>query len=99
MKKIIMSRPNISAKGLDGISNAVWKINLLVPAQLCIKLLLSIMNIKIAPLAWRRSKMIMIYKKGGPASPRSWRPIAFTPTLYRIAMSSVADAFQEVNLG
>lgn len=97
MIKVIQSRPNISATGLDGISNAIWKFNPKTSARLCLNILASIMNNKRAPTAWRKSKTVMIFKKGDPMSPKSWRPIALTPSLYRSAMSFVSECFQDIN--
>ena len=50
-----------------------------------------------SPTAWKRLKTIMLYKKGDPDSPRAWRPITLSSTLYRITMCHIARVLQTVN--
>lgn len=45
----------------------------------------------------KMNKTVMLYKKGNADDPHSWRPIAITPTLYRIIMCHISRSLQTLN--
>ena len=71
IREVINSRPNLSSHGLDGISNAIWKMNTKITTKI-IKIIISNMLVyKKIPDMWRESKTIMLFKKGDPNQVRS----------------------------
>ena len=97
IKKVISRKSNMSAAGPDAISNVVWKSDVDTSSKLISRLLKAMMTIGRIPDAWRRSKTVVIYKKGASDDVKSWRPISLTPTLYRIVLGHVANVVQELN--
>jgi hypothetical protein len=43
------------------------------------------------PFAWKKSKTILIYKKGDPMDVGNWRPIAISRTIYRLYTALLAE--------
>ena len=95
--KVIRSKANMSAAGPDAISNVVWKSNVNVTCKLVSRLMKAMLASGKSPSAWKRSRTIMLYKKGDSDNVKSWRPISLTPTLYRIVMGHVANVVQDAN--
>ena len=95
--KVIRSKANMSAAGPDAISNVIWKSNVQITSKLISRLMKAMLASGKSPSAWKRSRTIMIYKKGPSDNVKSWRPISLTPTLYRIVMGHVSNVVQELN--
>ena len=97
IKNVICSKSNMAATGIDGISNAIWKMDVSITAKLVKALITSMLHYGRIPSSWRKSRTIMLYKKGDPKEVKSWRPIALTPTLYRIVLGQISNTFLELN--
>jgi len=96
IKIALMSRDNLSACGNDGIANVIWKYSKRVTIPLIKELVKNMYNSGKCPQIWKRSKTILIYKKGAPNENRSWRPISLTLTLYRAAMCHLSNVLQSI---
>ena len=94
---VIHSKANMSAAGPDAISNVVWKSNVQITRKLVSRLMKAMLATGKSPSSWKRSRTIMLYKKGADDNVKSWRPISLTPTMYRIVMGHVANVVQEMN--
>lgn len=66
----------MSAAGLDGISNVVWKIDVSTTSLLISRLLKTMLFSGNVPSAWKRSKTVMLFKKG-PSDESSSRGDSF----------------------
>ena len=97
IEKVIQSKANMSAAGCDGISNVVWKSNVAITSKLVSRLIKAMLASGKTPSAWKRSKTIMLFKKGNNNDVKSWRPISLTPTLYRIVMGQITNVIQDLN--
>ena len=97
IENVIRSKANMSAAGPDAISNVVWKANVSVTCKLVSRLMKAMLSSGKAPSAWKRSRTVMLFKKGDRNDVKSWRPISLTPTLYRIVMGHVSNVVQELN--
>ena len=97
IKEAIRSRPNLSAHGNDGISNAIWKINNKATMKI-IRIIISYMIVyERIPDRWKSSKTVLLYKKGNPEEVRAWRPISISDTLYRIIFCHFSKCIQIMN--
>ena len=97
IERVIRSKSNMSAAGPDAISNVVWKSNAAITSKLISRLIKAMLATGKTPSAWKRSRTIMLFKKGADDDVKSWRPISLTPTLYRIVMGHVANVVQTLN--
>lgn len=93
---VIKSRPYLSSHGLDGISYAIYKLDTNSARDVVSILMKFMLKTGKCPKVWRRSKSILLYKKGDPNELRSWRPISISSTLYRIVFCCFSRAIQKV---
>ena len=97
IRDVIRSRSNLSASGLDGIPNSIWK---MIP-DFTIKIIQITTQLALKqgrfPSSLKRGKTVMLYKKGDPTEPKSWRPITITPTLYRIWACTMSRGLQKLH--
>ncbi|OHT00060.1 hypothetical protein TRFO_33291 [Tritrichomonas foetus] len=91
IKNTISRIDNMSAAGRDGISKVIWKFCPTITSVLVKRIIKSMLNHSKMPDSWRKTKSVLIFKKGDPSSVGNWRPIALTPTLYRIVMCHISD--------
>ena len=97
IKKVIHRKSNMSAVGPDAISNCIWKMDVTTSSELVSRLISAMLRAGKIPDSWRRSKTVMLFKKGPAEEVKSWRPISLSPTLYRITMGHIANVFQGIN--
>jgi hypothetical protein len=97
IEDVIKSREDLSASGIDGISDRIRKAagkeevkftELLV--RTCIK------NDRIIQ-TWKKARTILIHKKGDRDAIQNWRPISITNCVYRIFTRLLARAIQATN--
>ena len=93
----INSRSNLTATGCDAIGNAIWKIGGKWIAVMVMLIIRTMLRTEKFPDILKTAKTVMLYKKGDPSSPRSWRPITITSTLYRIIMCHISRSLQLLN--
>ena len=91
IKDIISTRNHLSAHGKDGISNSIFRLAKKEAAKLFSLIFKAILITKHIPTSWKRTKTIMLYKKGDPSRPENWRPIGLTSTMYRIFSATLAS--------
>ena len=96
IERALMSRDNLSACGNDGIANRIWKYAKTITIPLIREMLTNMYESGICPLSWKKSKTILLYKKGDANNNRSWRPISLTLTLYRAAMCHLSNVLQRI---
>jgi len=79
-----------SGSPLDGISVIMLKRCPILLTHLT-SLVAACWKQKYFPLAWRRATVSLIYKKGNPADPQNFRPIALQPVLGKIFNSCIRN--------
>ena len=94
ISEIVRNKNFLSAHGLDGISNCLFRSCPEQSSKFLSLLFAAIMKTKHMPQSWMTSKTVMLYKKGDPDVPKNWRPIGITSTMYRVFMTAFAKALQ-----
>jgi hypothetical protein len=93
--KGLRSKNNLSGLGRDGIGYLFMKLG----EQPMINWLKEVFEVcvknGIVPDTWKRSRTVMLYKKGETHIPSNWRPITITSCIYRLFMSLTAQYLQE----
>ena len=97
IKEVIRTRPNLSANGSDGISNAIWKFSPKLTSKIVKIIIQFMLKYNKIPYIWKESKTILLYKKGDPNEVRSWRPISISSTLYRIIFCHFSKCISALN--
>ena len=93
-RQAISSRKNMSATGPDGIGVQAYKADTLGWASIIRRTMRVSLQFGKCPKIWKRSRTIMLYKKGDPSVAKNWRPISLTPVDYRMAMVAINWAIQ-----
>ena len=91
ISKIIASRNHLSAHGIDGLSNSLFRLAKKEASELFALIFKGIIQSRKIPSSWKNSKTIMIYKKDDPSLPKNWRPIGITSTMYRIFSATLSS--------
>ena len=97
IEAVIRSRNYISAHGRDGISNAVYRLAGKEGIEFFKIIFEGILISKHIPSSWKKSRTIMLYKKGDPSEPKNWRPVSITSTMYRILTAHIAGIIMKQN--
>jgi hypothetical protein len=84
MSNLIRTRGNLSAPGLDELTNPVIKIERKVATEAMIEVKQTLSKSGICPALWKGARTILIYKAGDRNDTGNWRPITITSVLYRI---------------
>ena len=96
--EIVRNKNFLSAHGLDGLSNCLFRSCPEQSSKFLSLLFAAIMKTKHIPQSWLTSKTVMLYKKGDPDVPKNWRPIGITSTMYRIFMTAFAKTLQRKSM-
>ena len=82
------SMSNQTAPGIDGIQYEMWK---LIPkySEVISCILNTWVKYKRIPRENCLAKIILIYKKGDPKSPKSWRPISLQQSITKVFMKII----------
>ena len=85
-----LNRTSNTAPGPDGIRYRSWRLadpdgTLLTAVFNCVK------RVNHIPDSWKRSKTILIYKKGDPLEVGNWRPISLSDTIGKLFSAVIAD--------
>ena len=97
IKKTLSSRSNMSAHGVDGLGNAVWKANTEVAVRLIRHTIELMWKHKSFPESMKDAKTIFLYKGGDKGEAKSWRPITIMTTIYRAMTAHMAHCLQVLN--
>jgi hypothetical protein len=81
MKELLRSRGNLSAPGLDGITNSLLKLEREKGTKMLIELMKMITNTGFCPGEWNNARMILRYKDRERNNPGNWRPITATSVI------------------
>ena len=94
IRPIIESRNFLSACGLDGVGNALFRLVPALSTKMFQIIFQGIITTRHVPKCWKMSKTCFIYKKGDPTIPKNWRPIGITTCAYRIFTAMLTRCFQ-----
>jgi hypothetical protein len=97
MKEILRTRGNLSAPGLDGITNPLLKLEREKCAKMLVELMKMITKTGFCPSEWKNARTILIYKDGERTNPGNWRPITVTSVIYRAIFCRIAQALHEAH--
>ena len=86
IEEAITSRKWLSAAGVDGLDYSVFKLATKQAAEVIKLILETIMKCKRAPIQFKSSRTIFVFKKGDREDPKNWRPLSISNAMYRIAM-------------
>ncbi|GMO19738.1 MAG: hypothetical protein Ta2E_10790 [Mycoplasmoidaceae bacterium] len=89
MLQLIKSRGNLSAPGLDDLTNPILKLDYENTGQMLIILMKTIFQSGVAPADWNKARTILLYKGGETNDLRNWRPITITSIVYRIVFCRI----------
>jgi hypothetical protein len=91
MKDLIGSRWNLSAPGMDKLTNPIVKLEKDSAAEMMVELMKAIINTQKFTDEWRGARTIMLFKGGDEANIKNWRPITINSILYRIILWRIAQ--------
>ena len=97
IRRTITTRSNVSAHGVDGLGNAVWKADPDITVKLVRQTMKMMLQTGKFPESMKAAKTIFLYKGGESRDPRAWRPITMMTTLYRIITAHIAHCIQLAN--
>lgn len=86
IKHISKLRPHKSP-GPDGIQNEALKAGAILLSRPLMYLFNKVLNIGQVPIQWKRSDIILIYKKGDPQDISNYRPISLLSSVYKLFTS------------
>ena len=81
---VIKTRNKTSANGPDGVSYALFQMNTEAASKIIALISKAMMKYEDFPTLWKRSRSILIYKKGDPNIINNWRPLTISSSAYRI---------------
>jgi hypothetical protein len=97
MKELLWTRGNLSAPGLDGITNPLLKLEREKGAKMLIELMKMITNTGFCPAEWKNAKAILLYKDGERSNPGNWRPITVTSVIYRAIFCRISRSLHKAH--
>jgi hypothetical protein len=96
MKLTLRTRGNLSAPGLDGITNTILKIKRNSTAKTMIEVMKVLLNSGYCPSEWKCARTILIHKGNDRDDPGNWRPITITSVLYRVVFCRLVEGLHTV---
>lgn len=84
IEKAIKTRNWNSAAGVDGLDYTVYKEGGREAAKVIRKIIKIVLKNKRAPVQFKSSRTVFVYKKGDEDNPRNWRPLSISNAMYRI---------------
>lgn len=97
IEEAITSRKWLSAAGVDGLDYSIFKLATKQAAEVIKLILETIMKCRRAPVQFKSSRTIFVFKKGDREDPKNWRPLSISNALYRIAMVVLSNYFEHCN--
>ncbi|GMO24718.1 MAG: hypothetical protein Ta2E_13340 [Mycoplasmoidaceae bacterium] len=91
MKETIRRRGNLSAPGLDELTNPIIEIEQDITAKLMISMMKLMFNSNICPREWKKARTVLLFKRGEVNELKNWRLITITSILYRIVFCRIAQ--------
>ena len=95
--KAISSRQWNSAPGVDGLDYALYKAGGKEAAKAIQQILRVVAKHKRAPIQFKTSRTVYIYKKGDALVPSNWRPLTISNAMYRIIMVLMSWYITDLN--
>jgi hypothetical protein len=96
----LRSENNLSALGLDGIGYLFLKLGEEPMIKWLSKVFKACIESRKVPDTWKRSRLVILYKKGDTMIPSNGRLITITSGIYRLFMSLTAqDVHEKVHCG
>jgi hypothetical protein len=97
MKELLRTRENLSARGLDGITNPLLKLGRDKGAKMLKELMKIITKTGFFAAEWKNARTILIYKEGERSNPENWRPITVASVNYRAIFCRIAQTLYEAH--
>lgn len=97
IEQAISSRKWLSAAGVDGLDYSVFKLEAKESAAVIQKILEACLRCRRAPVQFKNSRTVFIYKKGDRSNPKNWRPLSISNALYRICMVVFSNYIEHCN--
>ena len=72
------------ARDSEGIAAEMLKINCAILRARILELLNDVISSQALHAEWRKSRLVVLFKKGDPKLPSNYRPIAILPLLYKL---------------
>ena len=95
--RAITSRQWNSAPGVDGLDYTLYKEGGKEAVETLQLIIQTILKHKRAPIQFKTSRTVYIYKKGDEKIPANWRPLTISNAMYRIVMVLMSRYIMEVN--
>jgi hypothetical protein len=97
MKELLRTRGNLSAPGLDGITNPLLKLEREKGAKMLIELMKMVTKTGFCPAEWKNARKILLYKEGERSNPGNWRPTTITRVICRAIICRIAQELHEAH--
>jgi hypothetical protein len=97
MKVTLRTRGNLSAPGLDGVTNPILKIERNSTANTMIEVMKVLLNSGYCPSEWKGARTILIHKGNDRDNPGNWRPITINSVLYRVIFCRLVEGLHTVH--
>ena len=83
------------ASDSEGIAAEMLKIDCVILRDRILDLLNDVLSSRAVPDDWRRSRLVVLFKKGDPKMPSNYRPIAILPLLYKLFSRMLCSRLEE----
>jgi hypothetical protein len=83
------------ARDAEGIAAEMLKIDCVILRERILELLNDVVRSKALPADWRKSRLVVLFKKGDPKLPSNYRPIAILPLLYKLFSRMLCARIEE----
>ena len=87
------------ARDSEGIAAEMLKIDCEALQHLIVELFNEVLSSSALPPDWRKSRLIVLFKKGDPKLPSNYRPIAILPLLYKLFSRMLCARLEERIIG
>jgi hypothetical protein len=96
MTAVIRSRGNLSAPGMDYLTNPILKMEKDAAAKMMVAFMKLILKAEKVPDSWKDARTILIHKGGDVNDIKNWRPITITSVIYRLCFCRFAQSIRTV---
>ena len=83
------------ASDSEGVAAEMLKIDCVILWDRILDLLNDVLSSRDVPDDWRRSRLVVLFKKGDPKMPSNYKPIAILPLLYKLFSRMLCSRLEE----
>ena len=83
------------ARDSEGIAAEMLKIDCHILRERILELFNDVISTQALPADWRKSRLVVLFKKGDPKLPSNYRPIAILPLLYKLFSRMLCARLEE----